>query len=108
MRTLFRLIALALALSVSAPVFADFQRGVRNYQEIMAGRKKIEQLNQVELQEVLAVHKALERQRGSSSEGGHQDRLMKSRSRTTMNSSLSTAKSLRPRPTASIWRKATG
>ncbi len=35
----------------------------------MANRKRIEQLNQVELQEVLAVHKALERQRGSSGGG---------------------------------------
>lgn len=74
MRTLFRFMALALVISVSAPVYADFQRGVRNYQEIMAGRKKIEQLNQVELQEVLAVHKALEKQRGSSGGSGGSSR----------------------------------
>jgi hypothetical protein len=38
------------------------------------GRKKIEQLNQVELQEVLSVHKALEKQRGSSGGGGGSSR----------------------------------
>ena len=70
MRTLSRLVVLALALSVSTSVLADFQRGVHNYQEIMAGRKGIDQLNQVELQEVLVVHEALKRQQSSSSHDG--------------------------------------
>lgn len=74
MRTLLQFLVLALAITVCVPVYSDFQRGVRNYQEIMAGRKKIEQLNKIELQEVLAVHKALERQRGSSSGDGGSSR----------------------------------
>lgn len=56
MRTLSRFVLLALALSVNASVFADFQCGVHNYQEIMVGRKGIEQINQVELQDVLPQH----------------------------------------------------
>ncbi len=70
MSNLIRLVLAAAALCFSVTAFSDTQRGVRNYQEIMAGRKKVEQLNQVELQEVLAVHKALERQRSSASGGG--------------------------------------
>jgi hypothetical protein len=71
MITLIRLFLLAATLCFSVTAFSDTQRGIRNYQEIMAGRKTIEQLSQVELKEVLAVHTALERQprsnRGSSS-----------------------------------------
>lgn len=69
-RTFPRLMAVALLMLFSASASADLQRGIRNYQEIMAGRKKVEQLNREELQEVLAVHKASERQRGKSSGGG--------------------------------------
>jgi len=43
---------------------ADVQRGIRNYQEIMADRKTIEQLTPTEFQEVLAVHRAVEKQQG--------------------------------------------
>ena len=56
MHTLSRFVLLALVLSVNASVFADFQRGVHNHQEITVGRKGIDQLNQVELQEVLSQH----------------------------------------------------
>ena len=35
----------------------DFQRGLRNYQDIVGGRKKLEQLTPQERQEVLAVHR---------------------------------------------------
>lgn len=41
---------------------ADVQRGVRNYQAILAGQKKIEQLSPQEIQEVLAIHSANESQ----------------------------------------------
>jgi hypothetical protein len=51
----------------SVTSFADAQRGIRNYQEIMAGRKTVEQLNKTELQEILAVHKTLKRQDNGSS-----------------------------------------
>ena len=68
-RALLRVLATAALLLFTAAATADVQRGVRNYQEIMAGRKTVEQLGREELQEVLAVHKALERQRGKSSGG---------------------------------------
>jgi len=67
----FLFIFIATALSVSSAAFADVQRGIRNYQEIMAGRKKIEQLNRVELQEVLKVHEAVQNQQGGNT-GGNQ------------------------------------
>lgn len=66
---LLQVVAVVVLASFTVPASADFQQGIRNYQEIMAGRKKIEQLSHQELQEVLAVHKALERQRGGSSGG---------------------------------------
>ena len=68
-RALLHLITVALLISFAASASADLQRGIRNYQEIMAGRKKVEQLSREELQEVLAVHKAQGRQRGKSSGG---------------------------------------
>jgi hypothetical protein len=33
----------------------DLQRGLRNYQEVMAGRKKLEQLSAQERQEVMII-----------------------------------------------------
>lgn len=38
----------------------DYQRGLRNYQEIGAGRKKMEQLSRQEQQEVLQIHKRVQ------------------------------------------------
>lgn len=60
---------IATALWISSAAFADVQRGIRNYQEILAGRKKIEQLNRVELQEVLRVHEAVKNQQGGNTSG---------------------------------------
>ncbi len=60
---------LVLALAVPGAAFADLQRGLRNYQEIISGRKKVEQLSPEEIREVLEVHKAAERQRGARSGG---------------------------------------
>jgi hypothetical protein len=37
----------------------DLQRGVRNYQDIISGRKKLDQLTPQEQQEVLAVHRRI-------------------------------------------------
>lgn len=60
----FLFVFIAVVFSISFDAFADVQRGVRNYQEILAGRKKIEQLTPVELQEVLQVHRAVKNQQG--------------------------------------------
>jgi hypothetical protein len=62
------------AFVISSVALADLQSGIRNYQEIMAGRKKVEQLSPVEAQEVLSAMKALERQ-GRGSGGGSTSRL---------------------------------
>lgn len=48
----------------AAPAPPDKQRSIRNYQAIMTGQKEIEQLSPQELQEVLAVHNAIESQTG--------------------------------------------
>lgn len=71
MRRLFLFVFIAAVFSISSAAFADVQRGIRNYQEILAGRKKIEQLNRVELQEVLQVHEAVKNQQGGNT-GGNQ------------------------------------
>ena len=71
MRRLFLFVLIAAAFSICTAAFADVQRGLRNYQEILAGRKKIEQLNRVELQEVLQVHEAVKNQQGENT-GGNQ------------------------------------
>lgn len=47
-----------------ASVPPDVQRGVSNYLAILAGQKRIEQLNSQELREVLAVQAAVETQAG--------------------------------------------
>lgn len=70
----------------------------------MAGQKKIEQLSKVELQEVLTVHKALERQ----GVGAHQDHLTRSRYLTMTNSLSLMVKNSRQGLIASTWKKATG
>lgn len=60
-----------LLLSSAPQSFAqDLQRGFRNYQEIMAGRKKLDQLSAPEQQEVLIVFhrvKAAQNKTGKSS-----------------------------------------
>ncbi len=69
MQQLMKTLLLVLALAVPGAAFADLQRGLRNYQEIISGRKKVEQLSPEEIREVLEVHKAAERQRGARSGG---------------------------------------
>lgn len=49
---------------------ADMQRGIRNYQAIMAGQKNMEQLSSQELEEVFAVHIAIENQAGGGGSSG--------------------------------------
>src|ERR1051325_2943270 len=41
----------------------DMQRGLRNYQDILAGRKKLEQLSPAERQEVLTIFRRLQSSR---------------------------------------------
>ena len=69
MQQLMKTLLLVLALAVPGAAFADLQRGLRNYQEIISGRKKVEQLSPEEIREVLEVHKAADRQRGARSGG---------------------------------------
>ena len=51
-RVLLPLLLVAVAQQATAQ---DLQRGLRNYQEIMAGRKKLDQLSPQEQQEVLII-----------------------------------------------------
>ena len=53
-------------LSASGLVSADLQRGLKNFEDLMAGRKQIEQLSATERQEVMTVLKAAERQGGGT------------------------------------------
>lgn len=69
-----RFVLILTALVINSVALADLQRGIRNYQDIMAGRKKVEQLSPVEAQEVLSVMKALERQRRGSGGGSSTSR----------------------------------
>lgn len=45
----------------------DIQRGLKNYQDISGGRKKLEQLSQQERDEVLLVHRYMQAQRANQS-----------------------------------------
>lgn len=64
MRSILNLLLISIFLAFSGMSHADMQRGIRNYQEIMAGQKKVEHLSPQEVQEVLAVHRAIESQNG--------------------------------------------
>ena len=46
--------------------FADAERGIRNYQSIISGKKKIESLSPDELREVIDVHQFMKRGNGNS------------------------------------------
>lgn len=59
----FLIIAIAIALAAGMS-HADTQRGIRNYQAIVAGQKTAEQLSPQEVQEVLAVLRAIKSQAG--------------------------------------------
>ena len=71
MQLRFRIVLPLLLLSLAKQAVAqDLQRGFRNYQEIMAGRKKLDQLSPQEQQEVLIVFrtvKAAQNKTGKSS-----------------------------------------
>lgn len=63
-------VMLSLLLLVSPYTLADQQRGLRNYLDIMKGRKTIEQLSPQEAREVLEIHKALQRGRSGGQYSG--------------------------------------
>lgn len=67
---------------VATPASAqDLQRGYRNYQEIMSGKKKLEQLTPQEKQEVLIIHRRMQAQRyGSSKSSECRDALSRAES----------------------------
>lgn len=67
MRLIWGLLFLSAFFSFTSVSYADTQRGLRNYQAIMSGQKKIEQLSQQELQEVLDVYEKLKNQKGDNS-----------------------------------------
>lgn len=54
------------ALAGSAVLAKDLQRGIRNYQDVMSGKKKLEQLSPQEREEVLIVFRRLQAQRQGS------------------------------------------
>lgn len=64
------LLAVFLLLQSGAALGQDWQRGVRNYKEIIHGKKKLQQLSPQEQQEVFAVMRQVELQEksGKSSE----------------------------------------
>ena len=59
MRSTLKFLIIAFVIAFAGLSHADTQRGIRNYQAIMAGQKKVEQLSPQELLEVLAVHTPL-------------------------------------------------
>jgi Sec-independent protein translocase protein TatA len=60
-------VAILLVSMCDSPILAqDMQRGIKNYQDIMAGRKKLEQLSPQERQEVLIIFRRLQSLRGES------------------------------------------
>lgn len=59
-------IFIALIASIASSYAQDLQRGFGNYQDILAGRKKLEQLTIVEQQEVVRVHKLMTSRAGDS------------------------------------------
>jgi predicted O-linked N-acetylglucosamine transferase (SPINDLY family) len=61
--SLLLMTGICVALAVSAQ---DLQRGFKNYQDILGGRKKIEQLSSQERSEVLQVHRILQAKRAEA------------------------------------------
>ncbi len=79
MRTISRLLGITeLAFALLVPTFAvsqDLQRGFRNYQDILNGRKKLEQLSPQEKQEVFIIHGRLRASRASGKSPDCRDAL---------------------------------
>src|SRR6476646_10817199 len=62
MKHAFAVLMMVTSALCAGAAFADFQRGIRNYQAVMAGHKRVDQLTSQELNEVMEVMKGLDRQ----------------------------------------------
>ncbi|MFZ3084418.1 hypothetical protein [Rhodoferax ferrireducens] len=82
MKLTITIIAVALIVAQVAPVAMaqDIQRGLRNYQEIMSGKKKLEQLPPQERQEVLIVYRRIKTQSSSGKSEECRDSLSQAES----------------------------
>lgn len=60
------LLCVSSAMCSSLTFAQDFNRGLKNYQEIMAGRKKLDQLTPQERQEVIIIHTRVQASRAAS------------------------------------------
>lgn len=58
---------LSVCLIATSATAQDLPRGLRNYQEVVSGKKKLEQLTPQEKQEVLIIHRRVQAQRYGSS-----------------------------------------
>lgn len=68
-------------LSASHAMSQDLQRGLRNYQEIMGGKKKLEKLSPQEQQEVIIIYQQLKPQRyGNDKSSDCRDHLSRAES----------------------------
>lgn len=61
-----RWLPLLLLTVATGAICQDLQRGLKNYQEIMGGRRKLEQLSPQERSEVIQVHRHIQAQRGDN------------------------------------------
>lgn len=68
MKLFFWIVLAVTLITFSTGANADIQRGIRNYQEIIDGKKTVEQLSDEEIQEVLVIHNAVE---NNSADGGN-------------------------------------
>lgn len=73
-------VAFVLGLVSAAAIAQDIQRGLRNYQEIMLGKKKLEQLSPQEKQEVLIVFRRIKNQSSNGKSAECRDSLSRAES----------------------------
>lgn len=79
---IFLALILAFGVLASSPVLSqDLQRGLKNYQEIMSGKKRLEQLSPQEQQEVIIIYQRLKARRyGNDKSSDCQDALSRAES----------------------------
>ena len=81
--------------AVSWPCLAqDLQRGIHNYQQIISGKKRIEQLTPIEKREVFMIHQRVQAARLQSN-GSDQCREARERARDTASDLADDARRLR-------------
>lgn len=66
LRKLFCLFLFGSLLAISPAFAQDIQRGLRNYQDIITGKKNFEQLSPEEKQEVIIIHRRIKSQQNRS------------------------------------------